>query len=211
MLVDNFEQIRELLKFRSDDDFYFLQILQRKKDHKDGKTKVNGTNNNARLIKAYYVNNLEYFDFIKPEVVQLCEIFNARAGINLNRRSYEKMALQHLRKVTEQIINKNYNKAHKAYPSVVGSYNHDNDKRWIIDIDDDKYTIEDVKELIAKLDDVQPIGDKFIAALPSKNGWHGIVKPFNVMEARGELVAHGLYDHQEDCIAKNNPTNLYIP
>lgn len=211
MPVNNFDQIRELLKFRSDDDFYYLQILQRKKDHKDGKVKVNGTNNNARLVKAYYVHSLEYFDFIKPEVIQLCEIFNARAGMNLNRRSYEKIALQHLRKVTEQIINKNFNKSYKAYSSVCGSFHHDNDKRWIIDIDDANYSIEDVKEFIEKLHDIQPVGDKFVAALPSKNGWHGIVKPFNMQDAHGELSARGFYDHQDDCVMKNNPTNLYIP
>ena len=32
-MKDNFDIIKPLLKFRSEDDFYFLQILQRKKDH----------------------------------------------------------------------------------------------------------------------------------------------------------------------------------
>ena len=30
-IVDNFEHIRGLLKFDSDDDFYFVELLQRKK------------------------------------------------------------------------------------------------------------------------------------------------------------------------------------
>ena len=64
-MVNNFKQIRALLDFRSKDDFYFLQILQRKKDQKDKAIKVNGTNNNARLVKAYYISSLEYFDFIE--------------------------------------------------------------------------------------------------------------------------------------------------
>lgn len=210
--VDNFEKIRELLEFRSKDDFYFLQILQRKKDHKTSGMKVNGANNNSRLVKAYYIHSLEYFDFIKPEVIELCELFNARAGINLNRRSYEKMALQHLRKVTDQIINEEYTKACKAYPSVVGAYNNDTDKKWIIDIDNNLWTEEDVRDLVEKeLNNITPVGDKFIIALPSKNGWHAIVKLFNVSEARAGLKAYGLYDGQDDCIAKNNPTNLYIP
>ena len=32
MTVDNFDLIEEFLKFESEDDFYFLQVIQRKKD-----------------------------------------------------------------------------------------------------------------------------------------------------------------------------------
>lgn len=167
MSINNFNQIRSLLKFRSKDDFYFIQILQRKKDHKEGQ-KVNGTNNNSRLVKAYYVDSLEKFDFIAKEIILLCDIFNARAGINLNRRSFEKMSLQHLKKVTDQIINGDYQKAYKAYSSVVGAYSHDSDKKWIIDLDgDEKDMAEEITEFIGKL---RPEGDKLIAKIPSKSG-----------------------------------------
>lgn len=200
-MTDNIQQIRDLLKFDSEDHFYFLQILQRKKDHKGG-MKVNGTNNNSRLVKAYYINSLEYFDFIMPEVIELSKIFNARAGINLNRRSYEKMALQNLRRLTEQIINKEYKKAHKAYPSVVGSYNHESDKNWILDIDGHDHNPVHLRNILYNLG---PIGEKIIARIPSKNGYHLITKPFNVKDFR-ELTCY--YDIE---IHKNNPTNLYIP
>jgi len=32
-MIDNFEQIKKLLTFETEDDFYFGQILQRKKEH----------------------------------------------------------------------------------------------------------------------------------------------------------------------------------
>ena len=50
MIVNNFKQIADMLTFESDDDFYHLQILMRKKDlpeHKKAK------NNNALFIKTY--------------------------------------------------------------------------------------------------------------------------------------------------------------
>lgn len=50
MTIDNFDLIEENLKFESNDDFYFLQVIQRKKD---GNVTGRG-NNGARLIKAYY-------------------------------------------------------------------------------------------------------------------------------------------------------------
>lgn len=202
-MVNNFEQIRSLLEFKSNDDFYFLQILQRKKDAQKGQ-KVNGTNNNSRLVKAYYVKSLEQFDFIENEVIQLCDLFNARAGINLNRRSFEKMSLQHLKKVTDQIINKDYSKAYKAYSSVVGAFSHDSDKKWILDIDR-KMDVFEVDELTAYLSTLQPAGLKQIQFIPSRSGFHLISKPFNLHDFRQSKWAEEIEVH------KNNPTNLYIP
>lgn len=202
MAVNNFKQIRGLLKFRSDDDYFFLQVLQRKKDRKDGQ-KVNSSNNNSRLIKAYYVKSLDHFDFIENEVIQLCELFNARAGINLNRRSFEKMAFQHLKKCTDQIMNREFHKAHKAYSSVVGSYNHDSDKRWILDIDKEDYNEDFIKEVSGYVNSQKPDGNKIIAEVPSKSGVHIITKPFDKSKFGKEFPSVEVH--------ANNPSNLYIP
>lgn len=203
-MIDNFDLIKSLLDFGDKDKFYFLQILQRKKDAKVG-VKVNGTNNNSRLIKAYYVSNLEYFDFIKPEVIELCNIFNARAGINLNKRSFEKTALQHLKLVTDNIINGNYNKVYKTYSSACGKFSHDSNKKWIIDIDKEElYLLEDIKKIV---NEIQPYNDlepnKIISEIPSKSGIHLITSPFNLQEFK--------LNFSNIDVQKNNPTNLYIP
>lgn len=211
-MVDNYAQIRELLEFRSNDDFYFLQILQRKKDHKEGK--VNGSNNNSRLIKAYYIHSFEYFDFIEPEVKELCKLFNARAGINLNRRSYEKMSFHLLRKVADQIMNKSWDKAHAAYNSVVGAYSQESDKRWIVDVDKDDYDSLDDIEILKKLlnhKDLEPKGEeKVIDVLPSKSGFHIITSPFNIKQWQESIVV-GAYKFSDVQVHKNNPTNIFIP
>lgn len=207
-MIDNFDKIRELLSFRSDDDFYFIQVLQRKKDH--APKKVNGSNNNSRLIKPYYVGSLEYYDFIKPEIIELCKLFNARAGINLNRRSYEQMSLQLLRKVADQIMNKSFKHSYKAYPSVVGAYNHETDKRWIIDVD-----VKDsglVRKLWELIDMIRPFGEKKeITTLPSKSGYHMISRPFDLKQFNETLEEWAFLKKEIPGIHKNNPTNLYIP
>lgn len=203
-MVDNFKQIKGLLNFRSPDDFYFLQILQRKKDHNNGK--VNGSNNNSRLVKAYYIRSLEYFDFIEPEVKELCKLFNARAGINLNRRSYEKTAFHTLRKVADQIMNRDYTHINKAFNSVCGMYSSETDKKWLLDIDNLQKTETSFLETIKKrIKEFQPVGEKIICVIPSKTGFHFITKPFNLSEAEVFLEKNNLEVH------KNNPTNLYIP
>jgi hypothetical protein len=199
-MINNFEQIKELLDWRSEDDFYFIQILQRKKDHKEGK--INGSNNNSRLIKAYYLKSIEHLEFLTPEIIQLCEVFNARAGINLNRRSFKKMQLQHQKKCIDQQLNGTYNKVHKAYNTVVGAFNHDSDKKWIIDIDE-PYDENEVRGMVEMLKNYQPLGPKMICKIPSKSGYHLITKSFNIKQAKEDFP--GLDIH------KNNPTNLYIP
>lgn len=198
-MINNSEKIKDLLEWRSEDDFYFIQVLQRKKDHNIGK--VNGTNNNSRLIKAYYVKDLEHLDFIMPEIIQLCEIFGARAGINLNRRSFKKMQLHHISKLVKQMVDGTHNKAHKAYNSVVGAYSNDSDKKWILDIDLPSDVSADA--ILGFIDKLQPVGPKFLAKIVSKNGYHLITKPFDLRTFNPMFP--------EISIHKNNPTNLYIP
>lgn len=197
-MVDNFNKIKSLLAFRTDDDFYFIQIIQRKKDHNDN---VNGSNNNSRLIKAYYCKSLEHYCFLEKEIIELCTTFNARAGINLNRRSFKKMALQHLKKVTDQILNEDYFHAHKAYSSVVGAFSHENDKTWILDVDE---IGRDKNEVILYAEkECSPFGPKFITTIPSKSGYHILMRPFDLKEFSKKFPDIEVH--------KNNPTNLYIP
>lgn len=201
-MINNFKQIKNLLKFRSEDDFYFIQVLQRKKDHKKGK--VNGTNNNSRLIKAYYIKSVEHLEFVMPEIIQLCEIFNARAGINLNRRSFKKSQLDHISKLVLQLRDGTHNKAHKAYNSVVGLHNNESDKRWILDIDE-KVTVELYNLIEGFTYGVNPnIGThNIICRIPSKNGEHIITTPFDIRGFNEQFANIEIH--------KNNPTNLYIP
>jgi len=204
-MVNNFKQIRELLQFRSKNDFYFLQILQRKKDAQEGQ-KVNGTNNNSRLVKAYFIKSIEQYDFVEKEVIGLCELFNARAGINLNRRSFQKMALQHLKKATDQILNGDYDKAHRAYNTVVGAFSNETDKKWIIDLDGEEentfdfiYSIEEcIKGLMPNIGE-----SKIICRIPSKSGSHLITSPFNLKDFKDKYPTISVH--------KNNPTNIYCP
>lgn len=209
-MTNNFEIIKPLLDWKNSDQFYFVQVLQRKKDTVPG-MKVNGANNNSRLIKAYYVNSLEYLDFITPEIIQLCEIFNARAGINLNIRSYEKVALQHLKLVTDNLINKNYDKIYKSYSSAVGKFSNDATKKWIVDIDESEVTfIEEIKKAVNLCD---PEGTKIIAEIPSKTGVHLITTAFN--RVKFPIILNELMEKYQVTlkldIQSNNPTNCYIP
>ena len=198
MAVDNFALIRSLLKFE-EGNFYFMQVIQRKKDHKEENKRL-GRNNNARLVKAYYVNSFEKYDEYKDEMIALAKLFNARVGINLNPRNEEMCALEMLEQLASCIKSKNYHLA-KLYNSVCGA-SLGTDKTWIIDIDTKEPDL--VKEVVDFLAVIEPIGvDKLIAQVPTKNGVHLITKAFN-----SKIFGENFPQHE---VHKNNPTCCYIP
>lgn len=190
-MIDNFSIIEPLLKFNSEDDFYFVQILKRKKEHKE-------LGSNSYVVKTYFIKSLEDLEFHKPEMICLADFHDARVYINLNKRSFEKMAFHSLKKISDIIMNKDYKSVRSAYNSVCGLYSEKDDKSWIIDIDDVNYN---QFEFLSYVQELEPFGDKFIAKIPTKNGYHLIVKPFNLtwISSRFNFEIH-----------KNNPTILYI-
>jgi hypothetical protein len=186
-MINNIDKIKNLLTFDSSDDFYHLQIIKRKKEHPE-------LGSNSYIVKTYYISSIEMLEFYYPEIICLSDFHNARAGINLNKRSFENIAFNTLKKVTDQIMNKDYKSVRKSYNSVCGIHSATkSDKKWIIDIDVIEYS--EVQSVINTIP-----SDVYIDTLPTKNGYHVITKPFNL----------SLYKLDWD-IHKNNPTILYIP
>lgn len=88
MVIDNFDQILDILEFNNSDEFYFLQIIQRKKD---GCVTDTG-NNGYRTVKTYYIFSREQLERKRAKITELCQSNHARAYITLNRRNAEEVA-----------------------------------------------------------------------------------------------------------------------
>ena len=203
-MVDNFEKIIPLLKFDSEDDFYHLQILMRKKENPH-------LGSNSYVVKTYYIRSIEYLLNKKDEIINLCDFNNARACINLNRRSFEKIAFHTLKKVTDQIMNKDFKSVRKVYESVCGGFSNEPEKKWVIDIDYKDYAYlnqiemtQKFNQMIQKIEKLIEITgkDTNIVKIPTKNGEHWICHPFNLEEFKIQF--------REIDIHKDNPTILYI-
>lgn len=196
-MVDNFKQIRRLIGFQpfGEDIFYFCQILKRKKEHPN-------LGSNSYVVKTYYLKSFEDFDFHKDEMICLARFHDARVYISLNPRSFEKTAFQTLKKVTDQIMNKDYKSTRKAFSSVCGMYSQ-GDTSWIIDIDGRR----DASPLmIAYIDhECEPISEKskILAQIPTKNGIHLITKPFRLDKFKEK--------YPDIDVHKNNPTLMFCP
>lgn len=191
--VDNFDLIRGMLDFSDDTKFYYLQILQRKKENLQ-------LGSNSRSVKDYRIRSLEQYDELKDEIIGLCEYFNARASIRLNRRNYKNVAFKTLEKIVNQISQDDFTSVKYTYNKCMGANHNEPNKSWILDIDELDY---DETELLKTINLAKPEGDKLIGKVPSKNGYHLIVKPFDL-----RVMYEDDFNHID--IHKDNPTNLYI-
>lgn len=194
-MIDNIEKILPFLVFESADDFYYLQILQRKKENPQ-------IGSNSRVIKNYYINSQEYLLNHYDEIKQLCNQFNARASIRLNKRSYESVAFKTLENIANSMRNREYKFIKASYDRACGLGHSDSEKKWILDIDE-PYEFEKYSELIVDIGHIEPMGMKHLNVIESKSGYHLITKPFNLEKFKNN------YPKIE--IHKDNPTNLYIP
>jgi hypothetical protein len=195
-MINNIELIKPLLNFDNEGDFYMLYVFKRKKDQPEGER---DNHQSVRTIKSYCVSSIEYLEKRYDEIVQLCEMFKARAYIHVVKQNHKDVSLNMITEIVTRIQSGQINQQH-VFDSVVGQIK-TTEKRWIIDVDD-----KDTKELVnitSLIKSLRPEGSKLEACLPTKSGYHLITKRFDVMEFRKE------YPNID--IQKKNPTLLYYP
>lgn len=195
--VNNLDKILKFLVFEDSNDFYYLQILQRKKENPQ-------LGSNSRVIKNYYITSEKYLLDRWEEIVALCEHFNARASLRLNRRNYEKVAYKAMINMANSMGNREFSFIKKSYDRAVGAGNVEPraTKSWILDWDGEFDKTDEIN-VITLINQCKPEGDKVTALIPSKSGMHIITTPF---DSREFSVAY-----PEVEIHKDNPTNIYIP
>ena len=196
-MINNIDLIKPLLNFTEEGDFYMLYILKRKKDQPEDER---DNHQSSRTIKTYCIDSLEYLESRYDEIIQLSELFKARAYIHVQKQNHKYVALDMMILLAERIKNGQHDQKN-LFESVVGKVKR-MENRWIVDIDD-----KDENELaktISVIDNwTRPIGSKVEAVIPTKNGYHLITKRFDVEMFRKSYP-------QVD-IQRKNPTLLYFP
>lgn len=174
MTVDNFDQIEKLLNFENEGEFYMIQIMQRGKDQNDGRA-----SSSVRIIKSYFVNSIEYLESRKEEIKSLCEFFNARACIVLNKKSQKQVSLKGLEIMAHLVAHEEYHTFRSVFETACGQTGAcDGNKAWIVDIDTkDDAEVAYVIETVMKCEPF--VDDKIVAKIPTVHGYHLITRPFN--------------------------------
>ena len=201
MKIDNFKQLRKHLTFHNPNEFYFLQIIQRKKDGNEGLHVRNG----YRLIRSYYIYSLEEFDSLESRIKELCENNNARAYINPNIRNAKEVALECIRKYANLVAGNCAFQGNNIWDSTCGSTKARGYKSlWVVDVDCKEETyLNKVIEIIRQCRH----NDNFtLYTVPTLNGYHILCNGFDAKQFKDFLKDVGLDSID---IHKDNPTLLY--
>jgi hypothetical protein len=198
MKIDNFELIKKHINTSDDgSEFYMVYVMRRTKDQ----IGYVGANKQS-IIKSYFISSPEYLDSKRDEIVGLCEMFNARAYINLNKKSYKQVTLKALEIIAGKIAHEDYN-IKSLYESACGQTGAcDGLKTWLVDFDSkDLDELDRVKNII---DSVEPKDvNKIVETVPTRHGYHLITRPFN------KKAFYEMYNEKLD-IHDNNPTLLFM-
>ena len=187
-MVNNFEQIKSMFYFNEGDNMFFhCQIVSRAKDHKGENKKVK-----EGAIKTYFIRSREHLDSLKDEIILLCEHYGARAYINVAGKDFKSLQTLMLLKLVNDIHQGVVRNPRKCLNSAAGELK-SRIPKWIVDIDDIslKDSIKDrLFELYAQaysskgtnisVETIKAVSHlNIFAEIPTKNGLHLIVRPFN--------------------------------
>jgi hypothetical protein len=211
-MINNLDIIKPLLNFEKEGDFYMLYVFKRKKDQPEGER---DNHQSVRTIKTYCIERIDHLERRYDEIIQMCEMFKARAYIHIQKQNHFDVSLSMMVELAQRIQNGNHNQK-GLFDSVVGQLK-TNEKRWIIDVDGMsapspmmvafiEYNCKPITEV--RFDEVgipigYKVGPKVEAVIPTKNGHHLITKKFDVMEFKKQ--------YPDIDIQKKNPTLLYYP
>ena len=187
MTVNNFQYIEKFLQPTNENDFWFAQIIKRKKDNPD-------MNRSERIIKSYNIKDYEHLIHFKEEIQSLCDYHNARFYLNLNVRDLKLCHIRLIQALMNNIAQDTYSSIYSKVDSIFGStMSPGRTKYWIADIDEDDIAL--VNDLKDAIDDNN--GKKSLV-LKTLNGYHIVCEPFNRKE-----ITYGE-------IKTNSPTLIYF-
>jgi hypothetical protein len=203
-MINNIKQIKTLLNFSKPGDFYMLYVFKRKKDQPEGER---DNHQSVRTIKTYCIESIDHLERRYDEVIQLCEMFKARAYIHVQKQNHFDVSLNMMVALAQRIQDGNM-KQQGLFDSVVGQIK-TQEKRWVIDIDDVSidafahapYYIE-MRKYIEELQE-EAGTDQTKTFLKTRTGFHIITQPFNTKKFAER------YPNVD--IQKKNPTLLYYP
>lgn len=195
-MINNLKLIKPLLNFENKGDFYMLYVFKRKKDQPESER---DNHQSVRTIKTYCIESIDHLERRYDEIIQLCEMFKARAYIHVQKQNQFDVSLNMMVALAQRIQDGNHNQK-GLFDSVVGQIK-TQEKRWIVDIDVKDFDY--VTELADYIDSLRPEGGKVEAVIPTKSGVHLITKRFDVKTFSEK--------YSDIDIQKKNPTLLYYP
>lgn len=179
MIVNNFEIIKNILNFDGKS-VYLVWLVMR---NKDGNTQAKGNNRN-RTIKSYYFLTKEQLEMRQDEIIKLCDLFNCRAYIGINKKPMNKVLFQLQNTLTDYMQqyfggNSFIPNIHALVDSSVMKCGTEGRRMWIVDVDmKDRTQIEYIVRIINSCR--SSFDCNVINELQTAHGVHLITHPFEI-------------------------------
>ena len=186
--VDNFEKVAAFLPEREPQDglFWYTELIWREKGQK--------RSNRHRILRMFQHETRIELELQMPAIRELCDQTGVRAYTRLSPRLHEQVGKEVARRAVDVALDGRWHELQRLYASVCGTTPYRPMQLWLFDVDVPVLTpfhsLE--QELLQR--------DALVTVIPSKSGYHIIVKPHQVN-----------YDLMGISVHKDNPTNLYIP
>lgn len=168
--IDNFDLVKRIMNYQSDDDVYFVQIIKRKKDNPN----MYFAHNACDYLTYYLFKSIEEFESKKDEIKTICKKTNSRAYIYLNKRSADAVnnyATNVLRDRFLRHRNEKHLLGHEVEFAAGQSKDWPDREICFLDIDSNDENI--YKEVVSQLNinNIKPLA----TYRSTNNGWHIIL------------------------------------
>lgn len=200
-IIDNINLIKNLVIFNeTPGDFYFVEIIKRRKENPD-------MTSGERIVRDFTIASEKEWELLIPKICALCIEHNARAYIRLNRRNFYKIGHRMINFINAIIESKDIQQIasiSSVFYKMAGKFHSESNKTWIIDLDDDDVNLYDhIYKQLVLLYELYYNKSWKITKIPTLNGVHMIVSPFNIHMFQKNNPTINLKFH------KDNPTILY--
>lgn len=170
---------------------YVVEIMSRGKDNPD----MPAAN---RHFKNYYFPCIDKFDQYEQEIKNVCDALRMRAYISVNYKMYDQVLMDTAAECSKRVAMHSYGKPYSIYEHCSGEFVKKDDKKFIIDVDEEQMEyFDDIKNLFK---------DKIVLIVPTRTGKHIITTPFDSLNFRDYCVE--TYGFSPD-VKKNHLTLLY--
>lgn len=180
MLIDNFDKLRKIVKFK-EGYFHLLYIIQRDKDHIDDGVYILYENMPSHTIRYWPITSMEDLDKIESDVKRICKETESRVYFVLNLTDtddFNKCIKDNIKNVYDSKIVNKYTPSNVLYYYVGRDSDLDINEYRHLDLDDDLGSDEYVKLYTDILHEINP-DIKIIDVFPTKTGKHLISTAFD--------------------------------
>lgn len=211
-MINNFNEIEKFIEFKKGS-FYKFECIIRNTDGDNPLYRQDSSNTNKNiLIKSWWVDSQEYYDKVKHEMIELCNMTGARLYMTLDRKSLIKLLRETITGMITSITD--FSLLNNELPSAKKICKLLNSKSSVLETSDktSKTIMFDIDD---KNKDLLELCTTFIGrkgqtpfVLETKKGWHVFCyKKFDTSSIMHEITT---WANAYNCYIHNNDIYNYI-